>query len=276
MIETSVIIPTFNRLNFLKEAIDSVLTQSYATLELLIVDDGSTDGTAEFVASLNDRVRTFNQPNHGPSAARNFGIRQARGEFIAFLDSDDLWLPDKLKTQIDFMHRNPRAVVCYTDEIWIRKGVRVNPRKKHAKHSGWIFEKCLPLCIVSPSSVLMRRSFFDQVGFFDEGLGACEDYDLWLRASLYFPFYLLPEKLIVKRGGHADQLSAQWGLDVYRLRALLNILNSPLLPASKQERVRQEIISRCGILEIGFRNRGKIEQADQYANLARKVAVTAI
>jgi len=270
MIETSVIIPTFNRLAFLKQAIHSVLTQSYKAFELLIVDDGSTDSTSQFIRAQNAAITYLHQPNQGPGAARNLGIRRSQGEFISFLDSDDLWRPGKLQAQIDFMHQNPFALVCYTDEIWIRNGKRVNPRKKHGKHSGWIFEKCLPLCIVSPSSVLMRRGFFDHVGFFNESLRACEDYDLWLRASLHFPFHFLQEKLIVKRGGHGDQLSAQWGLDRYRVQALQNLLTDPALPKGKRRAVQQEIVKRCEILELGFRKRGKIREADGYALLARE------
>ncbi|MFQ5676497.1 MAG: glycosyltransferase family 2 protein, partial [bacterium] len=173
MIETSIIIPTFNRLAFLKEAVSSILEQTYQAFEILVVDDGSTDGTREYVRTLDGPISYLGQDNRGPGAARNYGIRKARGKYVTFLDSDDLWLKDKLKVQIEFMKSNSEALLCYTDEIWIRRGVRVNQKKKHQKHSGWIFEHCLPLCIVSPSSVLMKAEFFQQVGLFDEELPAC-------------------------------------------------------------------------------------------------------
>ncbi|MFQ6116408.1 MAG: glycosyltransferase [bacterium] len=264
MIETSVIIPSYNRLPFLKEAVESVLNQSYRNFELIVVDDGSTDGTKEFAAGLGDQIKYVYQKSGGPGSARNRGIREAGGRFITFLDSDDLWHRDKLNVEIGFMKSHPKAMVCYTDEIWIRRGVRVNQRKKHQKYSGWIFDRCLPLCIVSPSSVLMRREFFDEVGYFDESLPVCEDYDLWLRASLRFPFHFIPQKLIIKRGGHADQLSAQWGNDRYRVQALLKLLEKEELTFKQRELVVDKLIEKCQILEQGFRKHAKREEADFY------------
>ena len=272
MIETSVIIPTFNRLSFLKEAIESVLSQTYEDFELILVDDGSTDGTKEFAAELSNRLKYVYQENSGPSAARNRGISESQGEYITFLDSDDLWLENKLEIEIDFMKANREAVVCYTDEIWIRKGVRVNPKNKHRKYSGWIFEQCLPLCIVSPSSVLMRKGFFESVGYFDETLPACEDYDLWLRASLKFPYHFIPQKLIIKRGGHADQLSRQWGLDRYRVQALLKLLKSGELDKRQSEWVVEKVIEKTAILEQGFRKRGNLQEAEFYKKLTVEIA----
>ncbi len=270
MIETSIIIPTYNRLSFLKEAVESVLNQTYQDFELILVDDGSTDGTKEFAAGLSNRLKYVYQKNSGPSAARNRGISASRGEYITFLDSDDLWLETKLQVELDFLKANREAIVCYTDEIWIRKGVRVNPKNKHRKYSGWIFEQCLPLCIVSPSSVLMRREFFESVGYFDEKLPACEDYDLWLRASLKMPFHFIPRKLIMKRGGHTDQLSRQWGLDRYRVRTLLKLLENDELDESQHEWVVREIIEKAAILEQGFRKHGKEGEADFYKILTKK------
>jgi glycosyltransferase involved in cell wall biosynthesis len=270
MIETSIIIPTYNRLSFLKEAVESVLNQTYQDFELILVDDGSTDGTKEFAAGLSSRLKYVYQENSGPSAARNRGISESHGEFITFLDSDDLWLENKLQVEIDFLKANREAMVCYTDEIWIRKGVRVNPKNKHRKYSGWIFEQCLPLCIVSPSSVLMKREFFESVGYFDETLPACEDYDLWLRAALKLPFHFIPRKLIMKRGGHADQLSTQWGLDRYRVQALLKLLENEELDESQHKWVVEKVIEKAAILEQGFRKHGKEEEADFYKTLTKK------
>ncbi len=270
MVQTSVIIPTFNRLAFLREAIESVFAQSCQDFELIVVDDGSTDGTRAYLAGLGERVRYLHQKNSGPSAARNRGISEAKGVYLAFLDSDDLWQKDKLQAQISVMEADPRAQICYTDEIWIRRGVRVNQKKKHRKYSGWIFEKCLPLCIVSPSSVLMRRGFFETVGLFDETLPACEDYDLWLKASLLVEFHYIAKFLIVKRGGHPDQLSAEWGLDRYRVRVLQKLLRNPALTQSKNTLIVQQLHEKCRILELGFRKRGKLAEAERYLDLMRK------
>ncbi|MFQ5605966.1 MAG: glycosyltransferase [bacterium] len=271
MSETSVIIPTCNRLSFLKEAVDSVLNQTCQNFELIIVDDGSTDGTQKYAETIRDRVTYLHKENSGPSSARNLGIRQARGQLIAFLDSDDLWRKNKLKVQLDFMTSHPEAMVCFTDEIWIRRGVRVNPRKIHQKSSGWIFEQCVPRCIVSPSSVLMKKEFFDRVGMFDESLPACEDYDFWLRGALRFPFHFIPQKLIVKRGGHPDQLSAQWGLDRYRVHALVKLLKEASLTSEQRRLVVQMIIEKCRILELGFVKREKQREAAFYRKIAQDV-----
>jgi glycosyltransferase involved in cell wall biosynthesis len=272
MIETSVIIPTFNRLTFLTRAIASVQEQTCQAFELIVIDDGSTDGTREFVRRMGTDIRYLYQERQGPSAARNRGIRAARGRFISFLDSDDLWLRNKLATQIDFMHRNREAIVCYSDEIWIRRGVRVNQKQRHRKMSGWIFEHCVPLCIVSPSSVLMRRAFFDVVGMFDEQLPSCEDYDLWLRASVQMPFFYIAEQLIVKHGGHADQLSAHWGLDRYRVQSMLKLLSGHRqLNRAQTALLRHTIIRKCEILAKGFAKRGNDVRAEMYLAIATEM-----
>jgi glycosyltransferase involved in cell wall biosynthesis len=217
----SVIIPTFDRGWCLREAVDSVLAQEFTDFELIVVDDGSTDGTAELLEVYRPKVRLLRQTNRGVSAARNRGIAAAAGGLIAFLDSDDLWLPQKLATQVDFFRVHPDALIAQTEESWVRNGRRVNPGKRHRKRSGMIFEPSLDLCLVSPSAVMVRRELFDRVGLFDEGLPACEDYDLWLRVSCCIPIHLIDIPLIIKRGGHADQLSRAGGLDQYRIASLL-------------------------------------------------------
>jgi glycosyltransferase involved in cell wall biosynthesis len=177
----SVIIPTHNRAHTLGRAIDSVLSQNLTPLEIIVVDDGSDDGTARLMADRYRQCNYIRQANLGVSSARNMGIERASGEWIALLDSDDRWLPDKLRLQIEALNRSPRYRLCHTDELWIRKGVRVNQMHKHAKSGGRIFQRCLPLCVISPSSVVMHRTLFDEFGLFDTELPACEDYDLWLR-----------------------------------------------------------------------------------------------
>ena len=207
MPQVSVIIPTYNRAHVLGEAIDSVLSQTYDDLELIVVDDGSQDGTRDVVASYSSRLTYLLSGTPGSECCEKPGDQAARGNYLSFLDSDDLWLKEKLYLQMECMKVHPETLICYTDEIWIRKGVRVNQMKKHRKYSGMIFEYCLPLCIVSPSSVLINRQLLDEVGVFDETLEVCEDYDLWLRISARYPIQFIETPLIVKRGGHEDQLS---------------------------------------------------------------------
>jgi glycosyltransferase involved in cell wall biosynthesis len=257
------------------EAVDAVLDQTYRDFELLVVDDGSTDDTGQRLAAYGARIRLTRQENLGASAARNAGIRQARGRYLAFLDSDDLWLKDKLQAQMELMGRQPDVKVCYTEEIWIRRGVRVNPKKKHAKHSGWILEQMLPLCIVSPSSVLIAREVLDRVGLFDESLPACEDYDLWLRIGRHYPIHLIDRPLIVKRGGHDDQLSSRyWGLDRYRVKAILRLLAHENLDESVRRAALDCLCEKCRILAAGFHKRGKEKEARNFLRLAEQYGAT--
>ncbi len=267
----TIIIPTFNRAGFLKESVLSVLAQTFTDYELIVIDDGSTDLTQEVMLEF-PRVRYVACPeNSGVSHARNLGIGMARGRYICFLDSDDLWVKNKLERQIRWMESHSDCQVCYTDEIWIRKGVRVNPMNKHRKYSGDIFAPSLPLCIVSPSSVLMRSSLFDEVGLFDEDLPVCEDYDLWLRISLKYPVHFIEEKLIVKQGGHEDQLSTKyWGMDRFRVVALEKLLRESSLSEERRGLVVKTLLQKCGILVQGFSKRGKVQEAERYQVLIEK------
>ena len=256
--QVSVIIPTYNRVPTLRRAIDSVLRQKNAGFELMIVDDGSTDETKFLIESYSSRLKYFHQPNRGPAAARNRGILQTSGEFITFLDSDDEWLPGKLKAQLRYFEENPEIFICQTEEIWIRNGVRANPMQKHKKYGGLIFEKCLPLCIVSPSAVMMQRAFFDRVGLFDESFPACEDYELWLRASAKMPIGLIEKPYVVKYGGHADQRSKEFPvMDRFRIRAIEKILASNVLTPPQESLARGEREKKRQIVEKGALKRGK-------------------
>lgn len=263
----SVVIPTCNRGWSLKESIDSVLNQDFDGFELIVVDDGSVDDTRKILEAYKGRLITVHQGNAGVSAARNRGAALSRGRYLAFLDSDDVWLPRKLSVQVDFMAQNPEILVCQTEEIWIRNGVRINPKKKHKKPSGMIFEPSLSLCLVSPSAVMIRKDFFEQMGGFDESLPACEDYDLWLRISSRHPIHLIDTPLIVKRGGHPDQLSQEPGLDRYRIQSLLKIIASGLLTNSQKRAAIDKLKEKCAIYATGCRKRGRTEEAERYIRM---------
>lgn len=252
----SVIIPTYNRKKFLKEAVRSVLSQSFKELEIIVVDDGSSH-KSEWVEALDPRIHYIYCAQRGVAAARNFGVSVSSGEYIAFLDSDDLWDKKKLQKQVKFLQGNPEYKICYTNEKWVRDGENLNQMKKHQKHHGWIFEECLPLCIVSASSIIMERQIFYDLGGFDEALPVCEDYDLWLRMSLSYPIAFLDEKLIIKRGGHSDQLSRKyWGMDRFRVRTLEKLLGMRIGP--EQERlVMDELKKKCEVLIAGSWKRRK-------------------
>lgn len=268
--DISVIIPTHNRLDLVGRAIRSVLNQTYPALEVIVVDDASTDGTAEMVADDYPQVKLLRQTRGGVSAARNTGISESVGNCIALLDSDDEWLPDKLMEQVNVLSETPQGAICHTDEIWIRDGVRVNPRKRHRKPSGWIFSHCLPLCCVSPSSILFLRTVIDKIGNFDVSLPVCEDYDLWLRMSIHYPFYLVDSPQVVKYGGHPDQLSRRhWGMDRFRVRSLLSVIESGQLDETQAIEARMMLLHKLSILIKGAKKRGKKNDLKDYRELVR-------
>ncbi len=276
--DVSVLIPTHNRAHTLGRALDSVLAQTLPAAEIIVVDDGSADGTADLLARRYPAVRCLRQSNHGVSHARNRAIEAAGGEWLALLDSDDAWLPGKLARQGAALHDDPGKRLCHSDEIWVRNGRRVNPGARHAKAGGWIFRDCLPLCAISPSSALIHRSVFDAVGSFDETLPACEDYDLWLRIAARYPVLLVDEPLVVKHGGHADQLSRTVrGLDRYRIRALQKILESGALGPADRRAALEVLLEKTAIFAAGAAKRGRVDEARRYeARAARHLAVAVV
>ncbi|MBN2322575.1 MAG: glycosyltransferase family 2 protein [Spirochaetes bacterium] len=287
----SVIIPAYNRAGMLQKAVESVLSQSDPPLELIVVDDGSSDGTAQYIDSLESgdlriagpdsethriTIRCIRIPHSGVSRARNAGIEASRGEWIAFLDSDDYWLPKKLGTQLVYLKKHPDLLICHTDEIWIKNGIRINQGKKHKKKEGWFFIESLDLCLISPSSVMIHRSVFDRVGRFDESFDAVEDYDLWLRITSKYPVGYIDEKLVVKTGGHPDQLSARIdGIEGYRIRALEKCLLDKELRSDFYAEALRVYEKKCGIYQSGCWKRGKEKEAERVRNRMDAVIASA-
>lgn len=254
----SVIIPTFDRRLLVERALTSVLAQTRLADEVIVVDDGSTDGTDGLVRARFPGVMYRFQRNRGVSAARNLGIREASSDWIALLDSDDEWLPGKLESQLRALADEPEHLLIHCDEFWYRNGRRVNPGLRHRKVGGRIFERCLPLCVISPSAALIHRSVFDRIGFFDETFEACEDYDFWLRFCARFPVLYVDEPLVVKHGGRKDQLSASvWGLDRFRIRALEKILDAEVLTAADRHAAEATLIEKIEVYAAGAQKRGR-------------------
>lgn len=270
----SVIIPTFNRAPLLGRALESVLAQKRPCDELIVVDDGSTDDTAALVhqvaAQASVPLRMIFQENRGAAAARNAGITAAQGELLAFLDADDWWLPEKLGLQETAMEAQPQAGIAHTREIWFRRGVRVNQKKKHDPPGGDIFRRSLSMCVVGMSTVMVRRRVFDRYGLFDETLPCCEDFDLWLRVGCREPFLLVPAALTGKDGGRPDQLSAihRMGMDVFRIRSLTKLLESGVLTRAQHDLAAAELVRKCHIYGQGCVKHGRPQEGARYLQMA--------
>lgn len=270
----SVIIPTYNRAHVLQRAIGSVQSQTFQDFELIVVDDGSRDSTRDLLYRYGDTLKIVFQEHRGASAARNAGIEHARGELIAFLDSDDEWLGDKLAKQTAHYTPERGSFICHTDEIWYRDGRQVPQKKIHRKQGGRFFERALERCLISPSSVMISRRLLDRVGWFDEDLPAAEDYDLWLRITAFHDVDYVPEPLVIKHGGGKDQLSHVIpAIDRFRIRAIQKILGLPDLREEYRTAAMRELIRKCRIVAAGCKKRGKTQEADAYLELARSYEI---
>lgn len=275
MAEISVIIPTYNRVELLKRALESVLCQRLSPVEIIVVDDGSTDETSAFIADFRTRsiIETvyLQQSNQGPAAARNCGIDAARGCLLAFLDSDDQWDKDKLALQSRTIQANSKYLISHTRERWLRNNEHLNQKKRHIPAHGDIFQQSLRLCCVGMSTVMVHRELFVRYGTFDETLRCCEDYDLWLRVSSFEPFLLIDKALTIKHGGRPDQVSTHFrqGMDRFRIQALAKLLSTSSIQAGQLENARAEMLRRCTIYGNGCLKHGKQAEADYYFDLAK-------
>jgi len=261
MPRVSIVIPTFNRASTLPRAITSVLQQTFKDFDLWIIDDGSTDHTEKLMETWSkNKIHYIKQKNFGVSTARNSGIKLSTGEWLAFLDSDDEWLPQKLQKQFDFIERYPKIPLVHGEEIWVRNGKRVNAKHIHQKFGGSIFQKCLALCLISPSAAIMQRSLLAEVGAWDEEFIVCEDYDLWLKITAKHEVGFISDPLIKKYGGHADQLSGKYkAMDFWRIKAMKNILENGLLDSGDIKAVKNEMQKKGEILLNGYKKHNNME-----------------
>ncbi|MBF0431712.1 MAG: glycosyltransferase family 2 protein [Fibrobacteria bacterium] len=270
----SVVIPVYNRAEMVKRAIESVLLQKGVDWELIVVDDGSTDNTPEELDQYDkdDRIHLVRQNHSGVSAARNRGVQYSTGKYIAFLDSDDEWLPGKLEAQKQFFESSDYQIQ-QTTEIWIRNGTRVNPPRHLLKKAGHIFEESLERCMVTPSSVCLTRELFEGYGGFDVEYPACEDYELWLRITTNHPVGLIEKDYLKRYGGHEDQLSAEFGLDRYRIRALNGLLQKGTLSESKREHTLSVLGTKLDVYRKGCVKHGKPESVDWCDRIKKKAGL---
>lgn len=194
MPKVSVIIPTYNRCKYLNFAIQSVLHQTYANWELLVIDDGSSDDTSSVIQEYigkDKRIRSFRLKNGGVARARSVGIKEAKGEYVAFLDDDDYYLPHKLELQVNYLEKNPQHIFVYGQADYVDsqgnyiKTVPGNPVRTY----GELIQES----VIFPTTIMVRRSAFEEFGYFRSSLKTCEDYDMWLRIARKYPFAFISE-----------------------------------------------------------------------------------
>jgi glycosyltransferase involved in cell wall biosynthesis len=253
----------------LVEAVASVLGQSHSPYELIVVDDGSSDGTQAWLAARDD-LRAIHQAHTGmPGQVRNRGIEEASGELIAFLDSDDLWRPGKLEHQLAAVGAGGPPVQ-HTRELWLRDGVEVSQSRQRHSRVGDLFAESLRKCVIGPSTVLLPRTVLQATGRFREDLEVAEDYELWLRITARYRVGFLDEPLAIKRAGHGDQLSERHGhIELFRLTALQDLLAGgwQLGPAQRVA-AYQELARKCRIYAAGCAKRQRSDEASAYYALA--------
>ena len=272
-----VVIPTYNRAHVMKKAIESVLNQSYSNFILHIVDDGSNDETAEFLQeySTHPKVKLYHQSNAGVSSARNLAAFNSQGEWISFLDSDDEWLPTKLEKQISFLTNHPACRFLHSEELWIRNGVRVNPKLKHQKNNDNIFVRSLDFCLISPSTVIIRRDLFVEHNGFDNNFVVCEDYDLWLKILANEDIGFISDPLIKKHGGHADQLSTKFvAMDYWRIKSLVNLYKAQSLSEEKKELIKNVLLNKSELLLKSYIKYQNKKSFDEITNDLAGISLT--
>ena len=261
----SVVIPTFNRLSVLTRALDSAINQTIKPHEIIVIDDGSSDQTRNWIRNKFPEINYFYQKNMGVSTARNTGIDMAKGDWIAFLDSDDEWDKAKLELQSKAIHNNKDIPLSHTNEISIKNGVRINQKRGHQKFGGQIFNRCLKKCIISPSTVIIRKDIFNEIGLFDTSLPVCEDYDLWLRVTARYPVLLLEKELTIKYGGHSDQLSnIDSGIEKYHIISLEKLLLKNFIDPVFKKNAKETLLQKLEIYSSGLKKRSKVDDIAKF------------
>ena len=263
----SVVIPTLNRINTLQRALDSVINQTYKPAEIIVVDNGSSDGTLKFLREQYPKITILTENKIGVSSARNKGIKKSINQWIALLDSDDAWHPRKLEIQTSMLDSALKEYnLIHTDEVWFRNNKHINQMKKHKKQGGYIFERCLSLCCISPSSVLFKKNILDKVGLFDESLPVCEDYDMWLKICSSEEVLFAQDKLTYKYGGHKDQLSkSYWGMDRFRIKSIENIIKNFDLSYNQKKQAKKELIKKLKIIINGAFKRNNLSIVNEFS-----------
>ncbi len=302
----SVIIPVYNREKLLKEAVESVISQKFTNFEIIVVDDCSEDKLEQSVKNIslieNISLKYLRLEKHSgmPGFVRNCGCKIAGGKYLAFLDSDDLWLPDKLEKQIALINtgsKNSETIIkpdtadadsaniaenkeifpkqisiCHTREIWQRGEKTVSQASQRHKREGDIFEDSLIKCIIGPSTVIMEKKLFEKYGGFREDIEIAEDYEFWLRISAENSIAYIDQPLVVKRADGWEQLSEKYGqIEIFRIKALKDLIEKSFFKNDKMVIAKKVLSEKCRIYAAGCRKRGKNEEVLIYENIAGNV-----
>lgn len=299
MVGVTVVVPTCNRKDFVTQALHSVFSQNYRNFEIVVVDDGSTDGTAahllrtfgaearavELVARRNPAaltpfyhtfthqgllVRYEYHQNRGLGAARNRGIRHARGSYIAFLEAEDIWEPGHLRSQIDFLEGHRGACIARVGERPAKEGPRSRRARRGEVASGNLFAQALEQAPAGISCAVVHRSCFAECGEFDENMPACEDYDLWLRLTARFPVYYVEGPEVTRRAPRPDGSPHAWTSDRFRVYSLEKSFQSGQLDSEQRFLVSQALVRRCERLVEGYRRQKSEERANFYERKRRR------
>lgn len=259
--ETAAIIPHFEREELLAQALDSVVRQTEPPAEIIVVDDGSRRPPEAVCRRYGARLLVIDHTGK-PGAVRNRGAEAAESKWLAFLDSDDLWLPEKLKRQRQKLESQPMMTLCHTREIWLRGTKTVSQKKQKHLREGDVFPDALRKCIIGPSTVMLSKTVFEKLGGFDETLEIAEDYEFWLRWTDHFPVAYCDEPLVVKRTGDWAQLSEKYGqIEIFRIEALFRLLDKGLSIEQHRRMLLDEVRRKITIYCHGCRKRGRFGEA---------------
>jgi len=269
----SVIIPVFERYERFIEAVESVLRQTFKDFELIVIDDGSKDQRIEWF-SLSSGAKYIRIEHSGkPGFVRNRGVEIARGEYIAFLDSDDMWNLKKLEIQLSFMKKNSFRI-SHTKELWVKNGKLISQKKQKHKREGDIFKDALKKCIVGPSTVMMERSLFEEFGGFREDLEIAEDYELWLRILSKYEIGYINTLLTIKRAGNWPQLSGKYGqIEIFRIEGLKKLIEEKFFQGGKMELAKKELLRKINIYMRGLIKRNKQEEYKKWEQYLNKLSL---
>lgn len=260
----SVVIPTYNRKDMVERALNSVINQKIKAMEIIVVDDGSTDGTDDLFPVKGVVYHKIDHCGY-PGRVRNIGVELAGGDYIAFLDSDDIWYPEKLDRQIEYLRNHPDCRILHTKERWLMNGKFVSQKKRKHKREGDLFKDSLQGCIIGPSTVLIEKRLFNEFGGFKSNIEVGEDYDLWLRITDRIRVGYINEELIEKNAGHGDQLSFKYGyIEPFKIEVLEKLLSNYEFRDNNRKSAYESLKKKYEIIINGCLKRGKEKEAQLY------------